>query len=125
MDLMKKNQKDICTTIIFRDLVLVKQNHQEEQEEEKQGTGALAEKALIPVLPSKEDFPYAIRVVSEVLGSNGSTSSTTPGEATTDSITGDEPGLPNTGERNSLIVSVAGVAMLIVAVGTILHYRKK
>lgn len=74
MDLMKKNQKDICTTIIFRDLVLVKQNHQEEQEEEKQGTGALAEKALIPVLPSKEDFPYAIRVVSEVLGSNGSTS---------------------------------------------------
>ena len=58
-------------------------------------------------------------------GSNGSTSSTTPGEATTDSTTGDEPGLPNTGERNGLIVSVAGVAMLIVAVGTILHYRKK
>ena len=58
-------------------------------------------------------------------GSNGSTSSTTPGKATTDSTTGDEPGLPNTGERNSLIVSVAGVAMLIVAVGTVLHYRKK
>ena len=58
-------------------------------------------------------------------GSNGSTSSTTPGGATTDSTTGDEPGLPNTGERNSLIVSIAGVAMLIVAVGTILHYRKK
>ena len=38
------------------------------------GHGALAEKALIPVLPSKEDFPYAIRVVSEVLSSNGSTS---------------------------------------------------
>ena len=58
-------------------------------------------------------------------GSNGSTSSTTPGGATTDSTTGDEPGLPNTGERNGLIVSVAGVAMLIVAVGTVLHYRKK
>ena len=58
-------------------------------------------------------------------GSNGSTSSTTPGGATTDSTTGDEPGLPNTGERNSLIVSIAGVAMLIVAVGTVLHYRKK
>ncbi|GAA0699590.1 polyribonucleotide nucleotidyltransferase [Paraclostridium ghonii] len=38
------------------------------------GHGALAERALIPVLPSKEDFPYAIRVVSEVLSSNGSTS---------------------------------------------------
>jgi len=38
------------------------------------GHGALAEKALEPVLPRKEDFPYAIRVVSEVLSSNGSTS---------------------------------------------------
>jgi len=40
----------------------------------EQGHGALAEKALEPVLPSIEDFPYAIRVVSEVLSSNGSTS---------------------------------------------------
>ncbi len=38
------------------------------------GHGALAERALLPVLPSKEDFPYAIRLVSEVLSSNGSTS---------------------------------------------------
>ena len=38
------------------------------------GHGALAEKALVPVLPSTEEFPYAIRVVSEVLSSNGSTS---------------------------------------------------
>ena len=38
------------------------------------GHGALAEKALLPVLPSESDFPYAIRVVSEVLSSNGSTS---------------------------------------------------
>ena len=38
------------------------------------GHGALAEKALVPVLPSEEEFPYAIRVVSEVLSSNGSTS---------------------------------------------------
>ena len=56
---------------------------------------------------------------------NGSTTTTTPGGPTTVSTTGDKPGLPNTGERNSLIVSVAGVAMLIVAVGTVLHYRKK
>ncbi len=38
------------------------------------GHGALAQKALIPVLPSEEEFPYAIRTVSEVLSSNGSTS---------------------------------------------------
>ncbi len=38
------------------------------------GHGALAERAIIPVLPSVEEFPYAIRVVSEVLSSNGSTS---------------------------------------------------
>lgn len=38
------------------------------------GHGALAERALLPVLPSEEEFPYAIRVVSEVLSSNGSTS---------------------------------------------------
>ena len=38
------------------------------------GHGALAEKALVPVIPSEEEFPYAIRVVSEVLSSNGSSS---------------------------------------------------
>ncbi len=38
------------------------------------GHGALAERALVPVLPTKEEFPYAIRQVSEALGSNGSTS---------------------------------------------------
>ncbi len=38
------------------------------------GHGALAERAVLPVLPSKEEFPYAIRQVSEALGSNGSTS---------------------------------------------------
>ncbi|MDJ1173137.1 polyribonucleotide nucleotidyltransferase [Roseofilum capinflatum] len=38
------------------------------------GHGALAERAIMPILPPKEDFPYVIRVVSEVLSSNGSTS---------------------------------------------------
>ena len=41
------------------------------------GHGALAEKALVPVIPSESEFPYAIRVVSEVLSSNGSTSQAT------------------------------------------------
>ena len=38
------------------------------------GHGALAERALLPVIPSEEEFPYAIRVVSEVMESNGSSS---------------------------------------------------
>ena len=38
------------------------------------GHGALAERALLPVIPSQEDFPYTIRLVSEVVESNGSTS---------------------------------------------------
>lgn len=38
------------------------------------GHGALAEKALLPMIPEKEDFPYTVRVVSETLGSNGSSS---------------------------------------------------
>src|SRR5207247_11201854 len=38
------------------------------------GHGALAERALIPVIPTEEEFPYALRLVSDVLGSNGSTS---------------------------------------------------
>ena len=46
------------------------------------GHGALAEKALVPVLPSVDEFPYAIRVVSEVLSSNGSTSQGSIGGST-------------------------------------------
>src|SRR5437899_9270326 len=38
------------------------------------GHGALAERALIPVVPTEEEFPYALRLVSDVLASNGSTS---------------------------------------------------
>jgi len=38
------------------------------------GHGALAERAIVPVLPPQEEFPYVLRVVSEVLSSNGSTS---------------------------------------------------
>jgi len=41
------------------------------------GHGALAEKALVPVMPSKEQFPYTVRVVSEILESNGSSSMAT------------------------------------------------
>ena len=65
------------------------------------GHGALAERALVPVLPSEEDFPYAIRTVSEVLSSNGSTSQA--------SICGSTMSLMNAGVPIS--APVAGIAM--------------
>lgn len=68
------------------------------------GHGALAEKAIEPVLPSKEDFPYAIRVVSEVLSENGSSSM---GSVCGSSLSLMDAGVP-------LKQAVAGVAMGIV-----------
>lgn len=65
------------------------------------GHGALAEKAIVPVLPNKEDFPYTIRVVSEVLSSNGSTSQA--------SICGSTLSLMDAGVPIS--APVAGIAM--------------
>lgn len=68
------------------------------------GHGALAEKALLPVLPSEEDFPYTIRVVSEVLESNGSTSMA--------SVCGSSLALMDAGVP--LKSAVAGIAMGLV-----------
>ncbi len=65
------------------------------------GHGALAEKALMPVLPPKEDFPYTIRVVSEILSSNGSTSQA--------SICGSTLSLMDAGVP--ITAPVAGIAM--------------
>lgn len=65
------------------------------------GHGALAERALIPVLPSAEEFPYAIRVVSEVLSSNGSTSQA--------SVCGSTMALMDAGVP--ITAPVAGIAM--------------
>ncbi|MDG1989994.1 MAG: polyribonucleotide nucleotidyltransferase [Dehalococcoidia bacterium] len=65
------------------------------------GHGMLAEKALMPVLPSEEDFPYAIRVVSDVLSSNGSTSQA--------SICGSSLALMDAGVP--ITAPVAGIAM--------------
>ncbi|MFH1366988.1 MAG: polyribonucleotide nucleotidyltransferase [Patescibacteria group bacterium] len=68
------------------------------------GHGALAEKSLEPVLPSKEDFPYTIRVVSEVLSSNGSTSQA--------SVCGSSLALMDAGVP--IKTPVAGIAMGII-----------
>lgn len=69
------------------------------------GHGALAEKAVLPLLPAKEVFPYTIRVVSEVLGSNGSSSQA--------SICGSSLSLMDAGVP--LTKHVAGVAMGLVS----------
>ena len=69
------------------------------------GHGALAERALVPVLPTREEFPYAIRQVSEALGSNGSTSM--------GSVCASTMSLLNAGVP--LKASVAGIAMGLVS----------
>ncbi len=69
------------------------------------GHGALAERALVPVLPSRDEFPYAIRQVSEALGSNGSTSM--------GSVCASTLGLLNAGVP--LKAPVAGIAMGLIS----------
>lgn len=73
------------------------------------GHGALAERALLPVIPSQEDFPYAIRLVSEVLSSNGSTSQASVCASTLSLL---DAGVP-------IKDMVAGIAM-----GLIKHHNK-
>lgn len=74
------------------------------------GHGALAERALLPVIPSQEEFPYAIRVVSEVMSSNGSTSQA--------SVVGSTLSLMDAGVP--IKAPVAGIAM-----GLIIEDEKK
>lgn len=69
------------------------------------GHGALAERALLPVLPTREEFPYAIRQVSEALGSNGSTSM---GSVCASTLSLYNAGVP-------LKAPVAGIAMGLVS----------
>ncbi|MDR7300634.1 polyribonucleotide nucleotidyltransferase [Haloactinomyces albus] len=69
------------------------------------GHGALAERALVPVLPSREEFPYALRQVSEALGSNGSTSM---GSVCASTLSLFNAGVP-------LKAPVAGIAMGLVS----------
>ncbi len=69
------------------------------------GHGALAERALLPMLPKREDFPYAIRQVSEALGSNGSTSM---GSVCASTMSLLSAGVP-------LAAPVAGIAMGLVS----------
>jgi polyribonucleotide nucleotidyltransferase len=73
------------------------------------GHGALAEKALLPLIPPKVDFPYAIRVVSEILSSNGSTSMAS---VCGSSLSLMDAGVPLRGGKH-----VGGVAMGLIAEG--------
>ncbi|MDD4164899.1 MAG: polyribonucleotide nucleotidyltransferase [Eubacteriales bacterium] len=83
------------------------------------GHGALAERSIIPVLPSKEDFPYAIRCVSEVVSSNGSTSQASvcgstlalmdAGVPITAPVAGISCGLITEGERWMTMIDIQGL----------------
>jgi polyribonucleotide nucleotidyltransferase len=83
------------------------------------GHGALAEKALLAVMPSKEKFPYTIRVVSEILESNGSSSMATvcaaalslmdAGVPIKESVSGIALGLIKEGSREIILTDIAGV----------------
>ncbi|MBU1726318.1 MAG: polyribonucleotide nucleotidyltransferase [Candidatus Omnitrophica bacterium] len=83
------------------------------------GHGALAEKALLAVMPSKEKFPYTIRVVSEILESNGSSSMATVCAATLslmdagvpikDTVSGIALGLIKEGDKAVILTDIAGL----------------
>ena len=83
------------------------------------GHGALAERALTPVLPSVEEFPYTIRVVSEVLSSNGSSSQASicgstlslldAGVPIKESVAGIAMGLMSDGDKISILTDIQGL----------------
>ncbi len=83
------------------------------------GHGALAERALVPVIPSVEEFPYTIRLVSEVLSSNGSTSQASvcgstlalmaAGVPIKDPVAGISCGLVTEGDRFMTMVDIQGL----------------
>ncbi|MBU0693090.1 MAG: polyribonucleotide nucleotidyltransferase [Candidatus Omnitrophica bacterium] len=83
------------------------------------GHGALAEKAFLNVIPSKEEFPYTIRVVSEILESNGSSSMATicatslslmdAGVPIRESVAGIAMGLVKEGQNYKILTDIAGV----------------
>ncbi|MDJ0903869.1 MAG: polyribonucleotide nucleotidyltransferase [Xenococcus sp. MO_188.B8] len=83
------------------------------------GHGALAERSIIPVLPNQEDFPYVIRVVSEILSSNGSTSMGSvcgstlalmdAGVPITKPVSGAAMGLIKEGEEVRILTDIQGI----------------
>ncbi|TEU22283.1 MAG: polyribonucleotide nucleotidyltransferase, partial [Anaerolineales bacterium] len=83
------------------------------------GHGALAERALLPVLPDKEQFPYTIRLVSEILSSNGSTSMASvcgstlalmdAGVPIKDPIAGIAMGLVKEGDQYAILSDIQGI----------------
>ncbi len=83
------------------------------------GHGALAERALLPVIPAREDFPYTIRVVSEILASNGSSSMASvcgstlslmdAGVPITKPIAGVAMGLITDGANYKILTDIAGI----------------
>ena len=83
------------------------------------GHGALAERALVPIIPTKEEFPYTIRVVSDILESNGSSSMATvcagtlslmdAGAPIKKPVSGVAMGLITEGERAAILTDISGL----------------
>jgi polyribonucleotide nucleotidyltransferase len=83
------------------------------------GHGSLAEKALLPVVPSRDDFPYTIRIVSEILESNGSSSMATvcasslsmmdAGVPLKDPVAGIAIGMVADGDKYKILTDIAGI----------------
>ncbi|MCF7877079.1 MAG: polyribonucleotide nucleotidyltransferase [Candidatus Omnitrophica bacterium] len=83
------------------------------------GHGSLAEKALLPVVPSRDEFPYTIRIVSEILESNGSSSMATvcasslsmmdAGVPLKDSVAGIAIGMVTDGDNYKILTDIAGI----------------
>ncbi len=83
------------------------------------GHGALAERALVPVIPAEKDFPYTIRVVSEIMSSNGSTSMASVCGSTLSLMDAGVPikapvagiamGLVTDGQKNVILSDIAGI----------------
>ena len=110
MDLVLKNQNDLCIIIISLNFSVGETGPMRGPGRREIGHGALGERALEPIIPNEKDFPYTIRLVSEVLESNGSTSQASICASTLAMM---DAGVP-------IKAPVAGIAMGLVKSGE--HY---
>lgn len=107
MAFLPSKRSATCTTTISRPSRWGRRARSAGASRREIGHGALAERALLPVLPPEEEFPYTMRLVSEVLSSNGSTSMA--------SVCGSTLALMDTGVP--IRAPVAGIAMGLIDPG--------
>ena len=112
MVLEQKKQNDLCIIITSHHFSVGETGPIRGPGRREIGHGALGERALEPVIPSEKDFPYTIRLVSEVLESNGSTSQASICASTLAMM---DAGVP-------IKAPVAGIAMGLVKSGNIIRF---